>query len=118
MSDVRSLLAELPTARGGEVVELLLAAKGVRLERIVSHGQSSPAGFWYDQPEAEWVMLIAGAARLAIEGEAAEVALTPGDTMFLPARRRHRVAWTHPSETTVWLALFLDAALQASPPSP
>ncbi len=109
---VRGLLAGLPAAAHGEVTEVLLAARGARLERIVSHGQASPEGFWYDQAQAEWVMVLSGAARLAIEGEAEERALGAGDTVFLPARCRHRVTWTEPDRPTVWLALFIDAELE------
>src|SRR5262249_41930037 len=54
-----NILSELPDARSAEIVETLLAAPGVRIERIVSFGQASPDGFWYDQAEAEWVLLLA-----------------------------------------------------------
>jgi hypothetical protein len=32
------------------------------VERIVSLGQVSPPGFWYDQAEGEWVLVLASAA--------------------------------------------------------
>ena len=111
MISVLNLLADLPAARDGEVTQTLLAGRGFRVERIVSRGQSSPEAFWYDQDDAEWVMLLRGAARLAIQGEVGERALGPGDAIFLPARCRHRVAWTAPDEPTVWLALFVSAGL-------
>jgi cupin 2 domain-containing protein len=95
----------------GETVDSLLKGNGIRLERIVSCGHASPAGFWYDQQEAEWVMVLTGRARLTIEGETEDRELGPGDTLFLPARCRHRVTWTAPDQATVWLALFLDARL-------
>ena len=107
----RSLLSPLPDACAGEVTERLLTARGVRMERIVSFGQTTPAGEWYDQQEAEWVMLIAGRARLAIEGENPERELRAGDTIYLPAHCRHRVTWTDPQQPTVWLTLFLDTDL-------
>lgn len=93
-------------------MDLLLEARGVRLERIVSEGQASPEGFWYDQSQAEWVMVISGAARLAIEGEESEREFGPGDAVYLPAHCRHRVTWTDPARPTVWLALFIDAGLE------
>jgi len=95
----------------GETVDTLLSGDGIRLERIVSYGHASPAGFWYDQAEAEWVMVVTGRARLTIEGETDDRELGPGDTLFLPAHCRHRVAWTAPDQATVWLALFLDTRL-------
>ena len=105
-----------PPAKGtDEAVDTLLKGNGFRLERIVSHGQASPAGFWYGQDEAEWVLLVAGRARLAIEGETEDRELRPGDSMFLPAHCRHRVAWTDPAQPTVWLALFADERLSPAP---
>lgn len=96
---------------GGEDIATLLKANGVRLDRIVSHGAASPEGFWYDQPEAEWVMVLAGRVRLSLEGQNSEIALEPGDAIFLPARCRHRVSWTDPEQATIWLCLFVDAEL-------
>ena len=109
-----NLLAKQPSAREAEVSEPLLTAKGVRMERITSLGQASPEGFWFDQEEAEWVMLLAGGARLTIEGEVENRQLQAGDAIFLPSGCRHRVAWTDPDEPTIWLALFLDAQLEPS----
>lgn len=114
MVEVRRLLAGVPAARDGEVVETLLTGENVRLERIVSRGQVSPEGFWYDQPHDEWMMVVAGAARLAVEGQTEELRLEPGDAVLLPAHCRHRVTWTDPGRSTVWLALFVTAAATAA----
>ena len=102
-----NLLRDLPDARGGEVTDVLLAAPGVRIARIVSNGQASPPGFWYDQKEAEWVLLLAGAARLRSADEAEARALAPGDHVHITPHRRHCVEWTDPTTETVWLAVFL-----------
>ena len=64
--------------------ETLITAHGIRLQRIISFGQVSPKGFWYDQKEAEWVMLLTGRARLVIAGEVEERILGPGDAVYLP----------------------------------
>ncbi|MGE3781772.1 MAG: cupin [Alphaproteobacteria bacterium] len=106
MIETGNLLRDLPDARAGEVTETLLAAPGLRIERIVSLGQRSPPGFWYDQDEAEWVLLLAGGARLRFADEAADRVLGPGDHVDIAPRRRHRVEWTDPAEPTVWLAVF------------
>jgi cupin 2 domain-containing protein len=103
-----NLLRDLPDARAGEVTDTLLAAPGLRIERIVSHGQTSPPDFWYDQPQAEWVLLVQGAARLRFADEPHEWVLVPGDWLHIRAHRRHRVEWTDPSQPTVWLAVFHD----------
>ena len=101
-----NLLRHLPDARGGEVTETLVAAPGVRVERIVSLGQASPPGFWYDQDEAEWVLLLADAARLRFAGESEDRVLGPGDFVQIAPHRKHRVEWTDPAAPTVWLAVF------------
>ena len=101
-----NLLGGLPDARAGEIAEALLAAPGMRIERIVSHGQASPPGFWYDQAEAEWVLLLAGAARLRFADEPADRLLAPGDCIDIAPHRRHRVEWTDPTTPTIWLAVF------------
>jgi cupin 2 domain-containing protein len=106
VSRAGNLLSDLPDARAGEVTDALLAAPGLRIERIVSYGQASPPGFWYDQPEAEWVVLLAGAARLRFADEAQDRTLGPGDWLHIAAHRRHRVEWTDPATPTVWLAVF------------
>jgi cupin 2 domain-containing protein len=103
-----NLLRGLPDARAGEVVERLLAAPGVRIERIVSLGQASPPGFWYDQNQAEWVLLLAGAARLRFSDEPESRSLGTGDWVEIAPHRRHRVEWTDPATPTVWLAVFHD----------
>lgn len=89
-----------------ESLETLLERPGIRIERIVSRGHASPADFWYDQDEHEWVFLLRGAARLRLEGPDEEIDLRPGDHLEIPAHRRHRVEWTDPAGETVWLAVF------------
>jgi cupin 2 domain-containing protein len=104
---VNNLFAELPAGVGAlaeEFVELL-SRPGLSIQRIVSTGQASPAGFWDDQPHGEWVLLLRGEARLAFEGEPASRVLKPGDFVDIAPHRRHRVEWTHPSTPTVWLAV-------------
>lgn len=104
-----SLLGELPETLAAERFETLLLAPGVRLERILSLGHVTPEGDWYDQANDEWVALLRGGARLAVEGEADEIEMQPGDALLLPAHCRHRVTWTDPDQITVWLALHLGA---------
>jgi cupin 2 domain-containing protein len=101
-----NLFADIPGGVDGESVEKLASGPGVRIERIVSRGQASPEGFWYDQEEREWVVVVSGRAALRFEGDADDVVLTPGDHVDIPAHRRHRVQWTAPDEDTIWLAVF------------
>lgn len=102
-----NLYANLPRTLPHERVDILLEAGGTTLERIVSTGQATPAGQWYDQPHAEWVLLLQGSAGLRFEDERETRTLAPGDHVFIPAHARHRVEWTRAHEPTVWLALHL-----------
>ncbi|WP_442754252.1 cupin domain-containing protein [Methylocystis sp. JAN1] len=88
-----------------EEITTLAEFPGARIERIVSTGQASPPGFWYDQEQAEWVVLLSGSAGLLFEGEAAPRILHPGDYVEIPAHARHRVEWTGAEGPTVWLAV-------------
>jgi len=111
-----SILTRLPPLdTAEEAVDCLLATRGVKIERIVSTGQASPPGFWYDQSDGEWVLLVAGAAKLMIEGEALARELGPGDWLELPPRCRHRVEWTAPDRQTVWLAVRYPAGQTPMP---
>lgn len=102
-----NLLAPLPIA-DEEVFTPLLARGALRIERIVSRGQATPPDAPYDQDHDEWVLLLAGAARLwtATDGERV---LAPGDALLIPAHVRHRVTWTQADPPTVWLAVHLAA---------
>ena len=92
-------------ALADEVAETLYRGSSVRIERIVSTGQVTPAGQWYDQESDEFVLLVTGAARLLIDGEERERDLASGDWLLLPAHCRHRVTWTQTDPPTVWLAI-------------
>jgi len=88
-----------------EITEALLDTEHFRLERILSSGQMTPPGEWYDQNTNEWVILLSGEAGLLFEGEAEARVMSPGDFVHIPAHKRHRVEWTDPEQKTLWLAL-------------
>jgi cupin 2 domain-containing protein len=90
-----------------EMVDALCKRPGLRIERIVSTGQVTPEGHWFDQDHDEWVLVVKGSARLRIEGETEDRELEEGDYIFLPAHCRHRVAWTRSQPPTVWLAIHM-----------
>ena len=99
-----NLFTDLPANLPDELLTTLLEATNVRIERIVSHGHVSPEGFWYDQNDNEWVIVLKGAARLRFEDSILE--MKPGDFVNIPAHKQHRVEWTTPDEPTIWLAVF------------
>ncbi|MBM3115848.1 cupin domain-containing protein [Jeongeupia naejangsanensis] len=99
-----NLFADIPRDLPDELFETLAGAGPVRIERIVSNGQTSPEGFWYDQTESEWVVVLQGSARLRFEDENADTELGVGDHVLIAPHRRHRVTYT--AAATVWLAVF------------
>jgi len=101
----KNLLTSIPDAAEGEVVTSLVTRGGMRIERIVSQGQASPDGFWYDQADHEFVLLMQGHAELEFD-DGRTVTLRPGDWLEIEARVRHRVRSTAPDEATVWLVAF------------
>lgn len=105
---MQNLFASLPVQLDEELVDVLARGERVRIERIVSTGQASREGFWYDSAQAEWVVLLGGEAGLLLEGEDAPRHLRPGDHVLIPAHRRHRVEWTSGEGPTVWLAVYFE----------
>ena len=103
---VANLLDKLPAAKRAEAFTELLARPGIRLERIVSRGQSTPESEPMVQDRDEWVLLLEGEAGLRIE-DSAEVRLAPGDHVLIAAGQKHWVTFTASDRVTVWLALHL-----------
>jgi cupin 2 domain-containing protein len=98
-----NLFASLPAPGAPEEFLTLAAHAGLRIERIVSRGHVTPAGEWYDQAWAEWVLVVEGTAELTLAEPEEIVPLARGDSFFLPAHRRHRVTGT--ADPTIWLAV-------------
>ena len=98
-----NLFDAIPQQLPREIVQTLLQAIDVRIERIISYGQASPPDFWYDQPQAEWVVVLAGAARLQFEDRMVDMQV--GDFINIPAFQKHRVDWTTPDQPTIWLGV-------------
>ncbi len=101
-----NLFDNLPDHVPEELVDVLAHHPCVRIERIVSTGHASPPGFWYDQEEAEWVVVLKGEASILFECNDEPRRLKPGDYLQIPAHAKHRIEWTTPNEPTVWLAVF------------
>ena len=101
----QNLFSNIPKSFPMEIFETLLENNGFKLERIISSGQSTPAGKWFDQEKDEWVLLLKGKAGLRFENESEIIELTPGDHLVIPAHKKHRVEWTDQTQKTVWLTL-------------
>jgi len=101
-----NMFTGIPDHLYNERIEILARGRDVRIERIISRGHGSAQGFWYDQDEDEWMMLLKGAARIRFEDCDAPALLEPGDFLHIPTHVRHRVEWTDPGRDTIWLAVF------------
>jgi len=102
---MKNLFTPIPNKGKGEVFEQILKAGPVRIERIVSHGHTSPSSGWYDQDEDEWVLVLQGSGKIQFE-DGTECLLRAGDHLHISAHQKHRVAWTDPAKATHWLAVF------------
>ena len=98
---MKNLFRNIPADLPEELFETLAQGGSTSIKRIVSKGHTTD---WYDQQENEFVVVLKGAARLEFEeGQFREMG--PGDCMLIPARARHRVAWTEADTETIWLAV-------------
>jgi cupin 2 domain-containing protein len=100
-----NIFSEIPDLVKDEIFESLLKTDHLELERIISSGQATPPGKWYEQQTDEWVILLKGRAGLLFEGKEEIMLLHPGDYVHILAHQRHRVEWTDKEQKTVWLAL-------------
>ncbi len=104
MANIFKLPASLPTE---ELFEALLSTEGVLIERIISTGQTTPPGQWYDQDTDEWVILLQGEAELSY-ADGSRIKLRAGDYLFIPAHQKHRVEYTSSEPPCIWLAIHLN----------
>jgi cupin 2 domain-containing protein len=100
-----NIFSKVPHDLPDELFEDIVVAGGVKIERIITEAHSSPPGFWYDQENNEWVILLRGSAGILFEGSGETIVLKTGDWLNIPAHRKHRVEWTDPNEKTIWLAV-------------
>ena len=103
-----NLYDSLPAALDAELFTQLLSGGSFKLERIVSTGHVTPDGEWYDQDQAEWVVVLKGSASLRFKSESTPRTLREGDYLLIPPHLRHRVEATDPDQPTVWLAIHFE----------
>jgi cupin 2 domain-containing protein len=96
----------IPDTLPEELTNIIYSTDNIRIERIVSHGHTTPEDKWYDQDENEWVILIDGFAGITFEKEK-EILLNKGDYLFIPAHKKHKITFTTQKRKTVWLAIFI-----------
>lgn len=97
-----NLFDKIPKYIEKEIFEELLKRPGLSIQRILTQGQTTD---WLKQDTDEWVVLLAGSAKLLFEEKNRRVSMKPGDYVQIPAGCRHRVSWTDPGQKSVWLAI-------------
>ena len=85
--NAENLLENIPAKLPEELVTPLLWPMAC-IQRIVSQGHASPPGFWYDQEQHEWVLLLEGSAAVEFDGERGTVELRRGSWLNIPSRRK------------------------------
>jgi len=91
-----------------EITQILASSKDIRIERIVSSGQSTDKDYWYDQDQDEFVMLLQGKARILFDN-GKEESLSAGDYLKIPAHVRHQVSFTSVEPVCIWLTVFFNS---------
>ena len=100
-----NLFENIPQNIPDEIFETIIESESIKIEKIISKGQTSPENFWYDQDKNEWVVVLKGSASLQFESDEI-IKLSAGDYINIPAHKKHRVDWTDTGKETIWLAIF------------
>ena len=104
-SYLNNIFHDIPEKIPSEIFEEILSTENIRIERIISHGHSSPEEGWYDQNENEWVMVLSGQGIIEF-ADGRIITLSQGDYLNIEAGEKHKVLGTHPEDITIWLVVF------------
>ena len=102
---MKNIFKNIPVDLSDEIIETITKSDNVKIERIISDGQTSPPNFWYDQDQNEFVIVLKGKAVLEFEDNTS-VQMNEGDYLLIPAHKKHRVSYTDTANKTIWLAVF------------
>jgi len=97
-------LKDIPEFSNYELFQTIFSNKNIKIERIVSYGQTTPKDFWYDQKEDEFVLIVQGSAQILYENQEL-YHLNVGDSLYIKAHQKHQVVYTQ--NPTIWLAVFV-----------
>lgn len=100
-----NLYANIPSDLSTEVFDLLASGNGVKIERSISRGHTTPDDRWLEQAQNIWVSVLRGEAVLEF-GYGRSQRLIPGSYITIPAHTRYRVDWTTHEEETIWLTVY------------
>ena len=107
-TELKNIFQSIPENLDEEIFDLLIQNKNIKVERIISKGQTSPKSGWYNQEQDEWVIVLKGEAIISFrDGE--DISLKVGSHINIPAHTQHKVKWTNPDRETIWLAIHYRA---------
>lgn len=104
-SEVFDFLSDIPDASKEEVFETIVKNENIKIERIVSSGQTTPSDYWYDQTKDEFVLVIDGEAKIKYD-DGTIFDLKKGSSLYIKAKQKHQVIYT--ADKTIWLAIFVE----------
>lgn len=102
-----NFLDGVPGSSDTEFLTDFLSTTDVLIERIVSFGQSSPEGFWYDNERGELVFVLDGEGDVEFD-DGRTYKLSKGQYLNIPAHAKHRVSRTASGRKTVWLCIYYN----------
>ncbi len=105
LNNIFNFLNDLPQKSEDEIFQTVISNKNIKIERIISYGQTTPEDYWYDQDEEEFVMILEGEAGIEYN-DGTLFHLKKGDSLYIKAHQKHRVVYT--SAPAVWLAVFIN----------
>jgi cupin 2 domain-containing protein len=98
-----NIFENILTDAENERIEVIANNENIVIERIISYGNVTPEGYWYNQDKNEWVLLLTGEAKLEFRDNKT-VDLKAGDYIMIAAHQEHRVVYTSKEPNCVWLA--------------
>jgi len=100
-----NLFCQIPAQLDQEIFESIIDRPNIKIERIISEGQTTAKAQWYDQEQSEWIILLKGSATLKFKDPENIITLNEGDYINIPPHTLHRVEWTAEDKKTIWLAV-------------
>ncbi len=99
-----NIFKNIPDKLHEELFDDIVSNDGIKIQRIVSQGDTTPTDEWYDQESDEWVIVLQGKATISFKNED-DIHLVLGEHINIPAHKKHRVSWTSEDEQTIWIAV-------------
>ncbi len=106
LNEVFNFFENIPQNSEKEIFQTVKSNPNIKIERIISYGQTTPKDYWYDQSEDEFVMILKGEAKIKYNDDT-EYHLKKGNSLYIKAGQKHRIVFT--SNPAVWLAVFIKS---------